>query len=283
MSADALEAMLQAQPAKAVITLHADGSETCAGPPVDELHARSAIVAAGYIAEGDARSAEISGTIEEKHAQLEAQLEALAAKTEAIMARCEGHRERKKAAEDEIYLMEMQSREDFRGPLWDTFLGLRAASEARLAGDAAARSVAEQAAAAASASAAAASAHATLAAARAAQFDDAEEVEAAPAELRPGDVGDAFFNEAEEEEMVAEMERRASIKLGRMDLPAAIARVRARIAGADPLVQSCLGAVFKGFAAPGTEEEAVVHTVLQFAALDIAAAVAEREAAEEEE
>ena len=76
MSADALEAMLQAQPAKAVITLHADGSETCAGPPVDELHARSAIVAAGYIAEGDARSAEISGTIEEKHAQLEAQLEA---------------------------------------------------------------------------------------------------------------------------------------------------------------------------------------------------------------
>ena len=114
MSADALEAMLQAQPAKAVITLHADGSETCAGPPVDELHARSAIVAAGYIAEGDARSAEISGTIEEKHAQLEAQLEALAAKTEAIMARCEGHRERKKAAEDEFrpFLMKLYGAQD---------------------------------------------------------------------------------------------------------------------------------------------------------------------------
>ena len=182
--------------------------------------------------------------------------------------------------------MMRQCKEEFSGELWPMFVELRAKSLARLAAEVEARSAAaEDAAAPASEAAAAAAARDSLASARAAQFEDAEDDErltaAQPALLVPGDVGDVFFNGADDEEAVAELERQASAKLLRMDLPATIARVRARIAGADPLVQSCLGAVFAGFGAPGTEEEGAVRTVLKYAARELETAIAEREAAEE--
>ena len=139
LSADALVAMLQAQPAQSVITMHADGSETWDGPLAEEFHARVNIVAAGLLAEGDARSAALTGTDEEKLAQLSAQLDrcaasafamllapraeprvacSLSAKVDASEARCEAYRERIKAAQDDEYVMMRQSREEFRGELW---------------------------------------------------------------------------------------------------------------------------------------------------------------------
>ena len=286
LSANALAAMLQEQPAQAVITMHADGSETWDGPLADELRSRVDVVAAGLIAEGDARSAALTGSPEEKAAQLWAQMQELSAKVEAGEARCEAYRRQIAEARADEYLMMQQCKEEFSGELWPMFTQLRAKSLARLAAEAEARPAAADAATPASEAAAAAAALDALAIARAEQFEDAREGDepltaAPPAALVPGEVGDAFFNDADDEEAVAELERQASAKLRRMDLPATIARVRARIAGADPLVQSCLGAVFTGFGAPGTEEEGAVRTVLTYAARELETAIAEREAAEE--
>ena len=287
LSADALAAMLQEQPAQSVVTMHADGSETWDGPLADELRTRIDVAAAALIAEGDARSAALTGKLEEKAAQLLAQTQELAAKVDASEARCDAYRRQSGDARADEYLMMQQCKEEFSGELWPMFTELRAKSLARLAAEAEARSVAADAAAPASEAAAAAAARDALASARAAQFKDAETDEpitaALPAPLVPGAVGDAFFNDADDEEAVAELERQASAKLRRVDLPATIARVRARIAGADPLVQSCLGAVFSGFGAPGTEEEGAVRTVLTCAARELQTAIAEREAAEDGE
>ena len=277
--------MLREQPAQSVITMHADGSETWDGQLADELCARIDVAAAAHIAEGDARSAALTGSLEKKAAQLWAQTQELAAKVDASEVRCEAYRHQIEEARADEYLMMRQCKEEFTGELWPMFTELRAKSLARLAAEAEARSAAADAAAPASEAAAAAAARDALASARAAQFEDAEEDEpltaAPPAPLVPGDVGDVFFNDADDEEAVAELERQASAKLRRMDLPATIARVRARIAGADPLVRSCLGAVFSGFGAPGTEEEAAVRTVLTCAVRELETAIAAREAAEE--
>ena len=284
LSADALAAMLQEQPAQSVITMHADRSETWAGPLADELRARIDAAAAALVAEGDARSAALTGSLDEKAAQLLAQIEKLSAKADASEARCKAYRLQIEEARGDEFLMMQQCKEEFSGDLWPAFTQLRAESTARLAAEAEARSAAADAAAPAAEAAAAAAARDALASARAAQFEDAQEDDepltaAPPAPLVQGAVGDAFFNDSDDEEAVAELELQASAKLRRMDLPATIARVRARIASADPVVQSCLGAVFTGFGAPGTEEEGAVRTVLTYAARELETAIAEREAA----
>ena len=288
LSTDALAAMLQEHPAQSVITMHADGNETWDGPLADELRARIDAAAAALVAEGDARSAALAGSLDEKAAQLLAQIEELSVKADASEARCKAYRRQIEEGRGDEFLIMQQCKEEFSGDLWPAFMQLRAASMKRLAAEAEARSVAADAAAPAAEAAAAAAARDALARARAAQCEDAQEDDepraaAPPAPLIQGDVGDVFFNDADDEEAVAELERQASAKLRRMDLPATIARVRARIAGADPLVQSCLGAVFSGFGAPGTEEEGAVRAVLTYAARELQTAIAEREAAEDGE
>jgi hypothetical protein len=286
LSADALEEMLRECPPQATLSLHAEGTAaTEHGPAVDAFRSAVARGAAAIVASEDAVPPEARLTDNPVCAMRAAEQRMSAGLIESG-TRANAAHERIMIAQHQASA-EMDACEDEFGPEhFQEFLALRAHTEgARHAAAERAAALAEEE---AQARADAAADAARAAAAAAGQFDDAEEEEAEPAatdaaataEAAKWGINAATFSLASAGDAIAlaALEEAACAKRRAVDLPALQARIRARLASANPVVSSCVRDIFDGFGAEGTPEEGAVRTLLIGHAFATRDALARRDA-----